>query len=607
MCRHAFWRLIFFWLGICGSVHAAQGDVGVIINNYPNYNNYPYYPYYDSTTLPPISFASLSVVSNIPYAHWRLYQYGSVVQSGQGTQRNILVPLGNDYLLQPESIQGYRYQVLPQGSFDITSGNPFTIEIYYQRELGFLDIEAELPTGEPLTVTIVSLENKRPPIEMTLPSTLGKVVWTAVPLPVGSYSITFHPPSGYMTTPPKEFRVHASQHIGMTPRFIKSGSLQVKTNSQEAVFILKGAYPNQEWRGQGSFYTFKDLVPGRYTLSFSTTNEQVYNPPPTQHITIAPAQKGEVTATYQMKGKVVISSNVDGFSVLIRSVTDHENISETIFNRSKTIWLPEGEYEVTFLPLGANAAGRKNLSPPSPVTVAIRAFRTQTIYQEYTAEGAPVLPKQVPKPTVVAKPAETPKELFVVMPAGKAILGDPFKDKLQNSSASRQVEISSFSIGIYEVTNLDFATWLTKAFHNGVVGWHPDKKGYLIDSEGHLIGKTFEANPLSQIVSQKTQNGIAFVPVPGKDSYPVIEVTWYGATAYCTANGYRLPTEAEWEKAAGMSMPEYSTSLKRFRYGFGQDTIDPSWANYKANDMPITSTQVLTTPVGFYNGSKCYH
>lgn len=73
--------------------------------------------------------------------------------------------------------------------------------------------------------------------------------------------------------------------------------------------------------------------------------------------------------------------------------------------------------------------------------------------------------------------------------------------------------------------------------------------------------------------------------------YPVGEISWYGAMAFCNYYGYQLPTEWQWQAVA-----DYDGS---YIYGCGI-TIDHSKANYDGENPIGFSSPPYTTPVDYY-------
>ena len=164
---------------------------------------------------------------------------------------------------------------------------------------------------------------------------------------------------------------------------------------------------------------------------------------------------------------------------------------------------------------------------------------------------------------------------MVLIPAGEFQMGSYDIEGGENEQPVHTVYVDAFYIDIHEVTNAEY-----KEFLDANPQWQKGKWWQIERIRRRFHNGTY----------LKDWNGNNYPE--GKGDHPV-EVSWYAAMAYAQWTGKRLPTEAEWEKAARGGLVG-----KSFPWG---DSIDASMANYGG----IVGD---STPVGIYpaNGYGLY-
>jgi len=169
---------------------------------------------------------------------------------------------------------------------------------------------------------------------------------------------------------------------------------------------------------------------------------------------------------------------------------------------------------------------------------------------ETPADEAMAIEPEIVKP----KPGES-----VLIPAGEFTMGTEQQAPPQVAVPQHTIDLPAYFIDVYEVTHGEWIRFITEADIRPEGNW---RQFYSI----------------------------------GKEDHPVSNVTWDDAKAYCEWAGKRLPTEAEWEKAA--------RGPDAYRYSWG-DLWDARKSNSSEmgmrNTMEVGEVATDRSPYGVYD------
>ena len=172
-------------------------------------------------------------------------------------------------------------------------------------------------------------------------------------------------------------------------------------------------------------------------------------------------------------------------------------------------------------------------------------------------------------PGDVGGASEAPCGAAVRVPAGDFVMGSDETEPgvAPDEQPRHRVYLDAYEIDTYEVANRCFAAFVAGGGYEAAAHWR-------------ATGWAWQGR------EGVTRPALWDDPAWRAPALPVVGVSWFEADAYCRWRGRRLPTEAEWEKAARGGDGR--------RYPWGQE-----WGPGRANGDVVAGR---LTPVGGYPG-----
>lgn len=219
--------------------------------------------------------------------------------------------------------------------------------------------------------------------------------------------------------------------------------------------------------------------------------------------------------------------------------------------------------------------------------------------------ATPVLATPTSLPTATATPnmdikagatqiSPSDGAVMVYIRQGEFQMGSPEGEGDKDEHPQHTLNIDGFWMDRTEVTNSQFEKFVQASGYRT----YAEEIGYSFHWVGASTVKIFNADWLHPRGPSSSIDGL--------DYHPVVHVTWNDAVAYCTWAGKRLPTEAEWEKAA--------RGPEGYRYPWGNvfacdkgNFDDETNIDYLVVERENCDGYARTAPVGsFPNSTNAY-